>query len=175
MANKGPFIQNFPCSLGDTIYKISHKTQKINKWIVFGFKLLNNEQGWVVIVRNNNNKYKYYEINIPFDSFENNTFLSKPEAEKALKEYSSPHEYLVAYKCGHTEKCVLYGDAKYRENRIKWLKSQLCPRCQNKKSERQGCTLVKMNYKDYKEKYAHCDTKVDSYDAENKTILVYLE
>lgn len=174
MANNGPFIQNIPCSIGDTIYKISHKNLKINKWFVYGIQILDDKKGWFVIARNNKNKYKFYETKISFDDFGKTVFRTKSDAETALKDFSTPHEYSVIHKCGHSSEVTLYGDPKYRESRIKWLKTQLCPTCKNKESEKQGCTLAKMSYKHYKEKYADCDTKVDSYDSETKTILVYL-
>lgn len=173
--NKGSHIVPVPCDIGDTVYKISHKNYKVNKWYVFGIQKVSEKQGWVVLAKNNHNKYKYIDIKISFDDFGKVVFLSYPEAKAALDEYTKPVDCVITHKCGHTRLISLHGTPKYRENKIKWLCENLCPECMNKKSEEQGYPLVEMSYKEYKKQYADCDTKVDSYDPESKTILVYLK
>ena len=64
------------------------------------------------------------------------------------------------------------------ERKIEYFKEQgICPHCykealEAKKAE--GCDEVEMKYSEYKNNYADCDTKSDSYDKKSKTIIVYV-
>lgn len=79
-------------------------------------------------------------------------------------------KYEVTRACGHVETIQIYGSAKEREAKLKWYESTDCKDCYNSI----GCEEIKMTYRQYKNEYADCKTKTDSYDAENKTIIVYV-
>lgn len=86
--------------------------------------------------------------------------------------------YTVTFSCGHTCTIGLTGPGKERESKIKYYETHgLCPDCYAaiKKTQAQyGCDAVKMLYREYKAKYSDCKTDHDSYDADTKTITVYV-
>lgn len=87
-------------------------------------------------------------------------------------------KYQVTYSCGHTDMVDLGGKNAERERRLKWLaECGLCPECyaaymEERKTD--GCEIVEMLYRDYKNNYSDCKTMKDSYNPENKTITVYV-
>ena len=173
----GAHTMGIPCDIGDTVYKVSVKKQDVIKWYVKSIQKNSEEEGWIVVVKDNQNKYKYNERTFRFDCFGEIVFLNIYEAKRALAEYSNPKRVSVICKCGHTRNAEITGTPKYRQSRIDWYSRQLCPECRNIESERKGLPLVEMPYKEYKEKYSHFDTKVGSYDPSpgKKSILVYME
>jgi hypothetical protein len=76
----------------------------------------------------------------------------------------------ITRACGHTETVQIYGSAAERSKKIEWYKSTDCSNCW--KSE--GCSEVEMSYSEYKNNYADCKTKKDSYNKAAKTIIVYV-
>lgn len=87
-------------------------------------------------------------------------------------------KYVVKHSCGHTEVIDLGGKNAERERRIKWLEDRgLCSECYREKmmeAATEGCEIVEMLYRDYKNNYADCKTQRDSYNPETKTIIVYV-
>jgi len=83
-------------------------------------------------------------------------------------------KYNVKYGCGHEDTVQLYGTGKERESRIAWLETVDCPKCYESKKFG-GFEEVEMPYSEYKNKFADCKTKKDSYDAKTKTIIVYVK
>ena len=87
-------------------------------------------------------------------------------------------KYTVTFSCGHADTVELFGKDSERERKIEYFKEQgICPHCykealEAKKAE--GCDEVEMKYSEYKNNYADCDTKSDSYDKKSKTIIVYV-
>ena len=79
-------------------------------------------------------------------------------------------KYTLTRACGHEETVNIYGNAKERENKIKWYESTNCTECW----KAEGCEEVEMAYREYKENFADCKTKKDSYDKDAKTIIVYV-
>ena len=87
-------------------------------------------------------------------------------------------KYTVKFSCGHEEEMQIYGKAKAKEKKIKYLsESGICSKCykemMNEKNS-ENCEEVRMSYREYKENYADCKTKSGSYDKEEKTIIVYV-
>lgn len=87
-------------------------------------------------------------------------------------------KYEVKFSCGHTETIELFGPYKDRERRIEYLEQYgVCSDCYNAKQDSEnsvGCEKVLMKYSEYKKNYSECKTKKDSYDSENKTIIVFV-
>lgn len=76
----------------------------------------------------------------------------------------------VTRKCGHVQTVEVFGKNCERERKIAWLESTECEDCYNGKD----CEEKEMLYKEYKENYADCKTKKDSYDKSTKTIIVFV-
>jgi hypothetical protein len=76
----------------------------------------------------------------------------------------------ITRACGHVETVEIFGKNSEREKKIKWYESTDCIDCYNSI----GCQEVEMPYKDYKNNYADCKTKKDSYNKDEKTIIVYV-
>lgn len=87
-------------------------------------------------------------------------------------------KYDVTFSCGHTEEKQIYGKAEERKRKIKYFqKSCVCSECYKKQMEEENakdCEEVEMSYREYKENYSECKTKRDSYNKEEKTIVVYV-
>lgn len=87
-------------------------------------------------------------------------------------------KYGVTFSCGHTETVVLFGPTKDRESKIAWYeKSGVCTNCYRAKLNEKksaGCTEIEMPYRDYKNKFPECATKTGSYNADKKSIIVYV-
>lgn len=82
-------------------------------------------------------------------------------------------KYIVKRACGHEEEVQIYGSAADRERKLKWYEETECKECW-KLSQVSDCEEVRMSYRDYKTQYADCKTKTGSYDAAEKTIVVYV-
>lgn len=83
-------------------------------------------------------------------------------------------KYEVKMACGHTHTVELFGKTSDRERKIKYLEENgICPECKAKEAA-QGCEEIEMNYGEYKKNYSECKTKPNSYNAKNKTIVVYV-
>lgn len=87
-------------------------------------------------------------------------------------------KYDVKFACGHTSTIELFGKAAERERKIAFYeKNYLCPDCYKDMKEEEkklNCMKVEMPYREYKESYSEYTTKAGSYDAKNKTIVVYI-
>lgn len=87
-------------------------------------------------------------------------------------------KYDVKFACGHTSTVELFGKTAERERKIAFYeKNYLCPDCykdMKEEEKKMNCIEVEMSYKKYKESYSECTTKAGSYDAKNKTIVVYI-
>lgn len=87
-------------------------------------------------------------------------------------------KYDVTYACGHTATVNLYGPTAERKKRLEWLQTHaVCPDCYKAAMDAEnaeGCEEVTMTYAEYKNGYASCKTKHDSYNADTKTIVVYV-
>lgn len=86
--------------------------------------------------------------------------------------------YWVNFSCGHEERIELFGKLTERERKIKYFEERgICSCCYKEQKEMEksiGCEEVEMLYKDYKLKYANCQTKAGSYNGTTKTIIVYV-
>ena len=87
-------------------------------------------------------------------------------------------KYDIKFSCGHKETVQLYGKNADKEKRIHYYERYgLCSKCWREQKEIEksiGCDEVEMSYRDYKTKYAACNTKRGSYNGETKTIIVYV-
>lgn len=87
-------------------------------------------------------------------------------------------KYTVKFSCGHEDRVDLVGKYVDRERKIRWYEeSGLCYECYRAMKEAQkseGCAEVRMHYSEYKNNYAACETRADSYDKKTKTIIVYV-
>jgi hypothetical protein len=87
-------------------------------------------------------------------------------------------KYNVKFACGHTSTVELFGKTAERERKIAFYeKNYLCPDCYKDMKEEEkklNCMEMEMSYKEYKESYPECTTKAGSYDAKDKTIVVYV-
>ncbi|MGN0557869.1 MAG: hypothetical protein ACI4IS_00260 [Acutalibacteraceae bacterium] len=72
-----------PCKVGDTVYEIQ-ADNTIKKWFVYGIIKYIDEE-WKVRAKNNKNKYAYIDRSFTFGCFGKTVFLTREEAEKALK------------------------------------------------------------------------------------------
>lgn len=72
----------------------------------------------------------------------------------------------------------IYGSSKERERKIKYYEQygtcSDCYKAEKNKKNAEGCEEVRMSYREYKTSYADCNTKADSYDKDEKTIIVYV-
>lgn len=83
-------------------------------------------------------------------------------------------KYDVKFSCGHTATVELFGSYKDRERKIKYYEQHhVCPDCYLAQ-QTAGCEEVEMHYSEYKNNYADCKTKANSYDKRAKTIIVYV-
>lgn len=87
-------------------------------------------------------------------------------------------KYTVTFSCGHEATIELFGKDADRKRKIAYLEeSGICPECYaaaREAEKAEGCKEVEMSYSEYKNNYAECDTKKDSYDKKTKTIIVYV-
>ena len=94
-------------------------------------------------------------------------------------------KYEVKFSCGHTATVELFGKGTERERKIAYFeKYGICPECykaekeeERKHNEEEYAKKhdeVEMLYRDYKNNYSKYRTKTDSYNADTKTIIVYL-
>lgn len=87
-------------------------------------------------------------------------------------------KYTVKFSCGHEATIELFGKDVDRKRKIAYLEeSGICPECYaaaREAEKAEGCKEVEMSYSEYKNNYAECDTKKDSYDKKTKTIIVYV-
>ena len=155
------------------IYKLDLKNKEIKKWYLHGIEFID-DCFYILVKDNNRNKNKFITEKISFKSFGNTAFLTSPEAEQALNDYTERKEYTITFKCGHKDTVRLKGTPFKVKARINELEKLICPVCRNKESEKQGCIAIEMPYSEYKKKYYNCDTKVGSYNKENSTIQVYI-
>lgn len=82
-------------------------------------------------------------------------------------------KYWIKKACGHEERVELFGSSGERERKIAYLESQVCKECYEKEKYA-DYDEIEMTYSEYKRNYADCKTKSGSYDAKNKTIVVYV-
>lgn len=80
---------------------------------------------------------------------------------------------LVKRACGHEEQVEVFGTTKERENKIKWYEATDCTSCYSKAAN-SNCEEIEMTYSEYKNNYADCKTKPNSYNKSTKTIIVYV-
>lgn len=86
-------------------------------------------------------------------------------------------KYTINYSCGHTGELQLYGKYKDRENKIEWLEREgLCPECYQQMlyDSYTECHKETLLYRDYKNKYPECKVVKDSYNPDDKTIVVFV-
>lgn len=83
-------------------------------------------------------------------------------------------KYDVTFSCGHKQTIELFGKETERAEKIKYFeKYGTCSACYEE-AKTVGCEEVEMLYGDYKLDYSDCKTKKNSYDAQKKTITVYV-
>lgn len=83
----------------------------------------------------------------------------------------------VKFACGHEVRVEVFGSISQREKKVAWLAKGICPDCYKQLKEKEqleNCKEVRMKYSEYKNEYSECETKRESYDKENKTIIVYV-
>ena len=87
-------------------------------------------------------------------------------------------KYDVHFSCGHTEVKELFGPSLDRQSKITyWERYGVCTQCYYEQRDIEnsiGCDEVEMSYRDYKERFADCKTKMGSYDGKTKTIVVFV-
>ncbi len=152
------------------LFKVNYKTKEITKWYICGIKDYK-ERYYIVAKDNNRNKSKYRTINISLKRFGYDIFSDRKAAEKAL-ENGGRIDCEIDFMCGHSLTVSL--KRANVEKKAKELEKSICPLCKNKESERNGCKLVEMPYKEFKRKYPDNDYKYNSYNPEKKTIKVYI-
>jgi hypothetical protein len=79
----------------------------------------------------------------------------------------------VVRACGHEEQVEVFGSAAEREKKIKWYETTDCKQCYAKE-QNSGSEEITMKYSEYKNNFSSCKTKPDSYNREDKTIVVYI-
>lgn len=79
----------------------------------------------------------------------------------------------IVRNCGHEEQINVFGNAADREARIRHEESKPCIRCYQAEKYK-DFDEVKMCYSEYKSKYPGYKTKAGSYDAKEKTIIVFV-
>ena len=85
-------------------------------------------------------------------------------------------KYKVKCSCGHRRTLSLYGSDMQRYYEVMTYETRgLCPDCEAKQKQEQ-ITLqeIRMYYREYKENFSDCKYKHGTYDASNKTIIVYV-
>jgi len=83
-------------------------------------------------------------------------------------------KYNVMFSCGHKETLEFFSPASECERKIAYFeKHGLCRECYEKEQYK-DCDAVEMPYSVYKNKYANCKTKTNSYNKNSKTIIVYV-
>lgn len=88
-------------------------------------------------------------------------------------------KYQITHTCGHTETHEIFGTNSHgeRDRKEAWFATTLCSDCYKTAKEADAAkdaTEVTMKYSEYKNKYANCTTKSDSYNSTDKTITVYV-
>lgn len=87
-------------------------------------------------------------------------------------------KYYVTFSCGHEEVRELFGKVSERERKIKWWQeNSVCSECWRIQKEIEASLNsdeVEMLYRDYKKDYSECRTKSGSWNAEKKTVIVYV-
>lgn len=73
-----------PVKVGQTVYEIQ-QDRTLQKWYVYGI-IKYDGQEWAAKAKNNKNKWNYIDKTFAFRLFGKTVFLTKGEAEKALKE-----------------------------------------------------------------------------------------
>jgi len=82
-------------------------------------------------------------------------------------------KYWIKRTCGHEEQIELFGKTSERDYLLEKESHKLCRECYEKEQNK-NCNEVEMPYSEYKNKYANCKTKANSYDKAKKTIIVYV-
>lgn len=72
-----------PVKIGQTVYEIQ-QDRTLQKWYVYGI-IKYDGQEWAAKAKNNKNKWNYIDKTFAFRLFGKTVFLTKKEAEKALK------------------------------------------------------------------------------------------
>ena len=87
-------------------------------------------------------------------------------------------KYNITMCCGHDQIVELFGKTSERERRIKYLREcVMCDDCYGKIKDSEngcGCNEQKMLYSEYKNLYPECKTKYNSYNPQDKTIIVFI-
>lgn len=87
-------------------------------------------------------------------------------------------KYTITFSCGHDGELDLSGNESERERKIAWYENQgLCPECYKAKKEEERkntCIEVEMAYSEYKNNWSHCFKKPNSYNADKKTVVVFV-
>lgn len=81
---------------------------------------------------------------------------------------------IVTHSCGHTVTHDLYGKHADRDRKVAWLETVPCQECSARAAAGPNAEEVEMSYREYKTKYADCKTLPGSYDANAKTIVVFV-
>ena len=79
----------------------------------------------------------------------------------------------IKRSCGHEEQIEVFGKVSEREYVIRREENKVCRKCYEAEKYA-DYDEVEMTYSEYKRNYADCKTKSGSYDAKNKTIVVYV-
>ena len=82
-------------------------------------------------------------------------------------------KYWIKRTCGHEEQIELFGKTSERDYLLEKESHKLCHECYEKE-QNANCDAVEMSYSEYKNKYANCKTKANSYNKAKKTIIVYV-
>ena len=87
-------------------------------------------------------------------------------------------KYEVKFSCGHTETVSLFGKTAERERKLQYFADQgLCSHCYQEWQQAQaarGCEAVELPYKLFKTRFRWCKKVADSYNADTKTIKVFV-
>ena len=87
-------------------------------------------------------------------------------------------KYDVTFSCGHVEVKELFGKVDDRKKRIEWWERNcVCSECYRVQKEIEASLdsdEVEILYRDYKKDYSECRTKSGSWNAEKKTVIVYV-
>lgn len=79
-----------PVKVGQTVYEIQ-QDRTLQKWYVYGI-IKYDGQEWATKAKNNKNKWNYIDKTFAFRLFGKTVFLSREQAEKALKERGATNE-----------------------------------------------------------------------------------
>lgn len=77
-------VSVLPVKIGQTVYEIQ-QDRTLQKWYVYGI-IKYDGQEWAAKAKNNKNKWNYIDKTFAFRLFGKTVFLTKKEAEKALKD-----------------------------------------------------------------------------------------